>query len=68
MLISVDPARDQVITGDGGGPFLADRPPPKLPRPNRQEVGRRGSNGDDARHISTSHRCFSPLCPPAGGP
>jgi hypothetical protein len=47
MLMSVDPAHDQVITGEGGGPFLAGRPPPKLPRSNRKEVGRRGSNGDD---------------------
>jgi len=59
---------DEVIAGEGPVGLLVGRAPPKLPWPGKAGVGgRRASNGDDAHDISTSHRCFSLLCPPAGG-
>lgn len=44
-------ARDQVIAGEGGTRFLIGGTPDELPRPGRQDVGRRAANDGSARRI-----------------
>ena len=51
---------DEVITGEGPVGLLVGRAPPQLSWPDGQDVGCHGSNGDDARDISTSHSLLLP--------